>query len=81
MALCVTLFLLINSSNFLRCLLFVQSKDLFYRAAYKSESKWFLKTRSDEHKRSARNCDCDKKEIAKHSWGADQKKVVDRKAG
>ena len=36
---------------------------------------------SDEHKRSARNCDCDKKEIAKHSWGAEQKKVVDRKAG
>ena len=24
------------------------------------ESKWSLKSRSDEHKRSDRNCDCDK---------------------
>ena len=84
--LCVTLFLLINSYNFLRCLFFVQPKDFLYRAAYKSESKWSLKTRSDEHQRFARNCDCDKKEIAKHSWGADhnfswdQNKVVDRES-
>ena len=37
----------------------------------------------DEHKRSVRNCDCDKNEIAKHCWEPDhnfswdQKKVVD----
>ena len=42
------------------------------------------KSRSDEHKRSVRNCDCDKNEIAKRCWEADhnfnwdQKKVIDR---
>ena len=42
------------------------------------------KSRSDEHKRSVRNYDCDKNEIAKHCWEADhnfnwdQKKVIDR---
>ena len=30
-------------------------------------SKWSLKSRSNEHKRSNKNCDCDKNEIAKHS--------------
>ena len=30
------------------------------------ESKRSLKSRSDECKRSVRNCDCDKNEIAKH---------------
>ena len=36
--------------------------------------------------RSARNCDCDKNEIAKHCWEADhnfnwgQKKVIDRES-
>ena len=45
-----------------------------------------LKSHSDEHKRSVRNCDCDKNEIAKHCWEADhnfnwdQKKVIDRKS-
>ena len=33
---------------------------------YFGESKRSLKSRSDEHKRSVRNCDCDKNEIAKH---------------
>ena len=33
---------------------------------YFGESKWSLKSLSDEHKRSVRNCDCDKNEIAKH---------------
>ena len=53
-------------------------------AVYFGESKRSLKSRSDEHKRSARNCDFDKKEIAKHCWEADhnfswnQKKVIDR---
>ena len=37
------------------------------------ESKRSLKTRSDEHKRSVRNCDRDKNEIAKHCWEADHK--------
>ena len=52
-------------------------------AAYFGESKQFLKSRSDEHKR-VRNCDCDKNEIAKHCWDADhnfnwdRKKVIER---
>ena len=56
------------------------------QAVYFGESKWSLKSRSDEHKRSVRNCDCDKNEIAKHCWEADhnfnwdQKKVIDRKS-
>ena len=53
-------------------------------AVYFGESKRSLKSRSDEHKRSFRNCDCEKNEFAKHCWEADhnfsrdQKKVVDR---
>ena len=41
------------------------------------------KSPSDEHKRSVRNFDCDKNQIAKHCWEADhnfswdQKKVID----
>ena len=56
-------------------------------AVYFAESKRSLKSPSDEHKRSVRNCNCDKNEIAKHSWEADhnfnwdQKKVIERKAG
>ena len=52
-------------------------------AVYYGESKWSLKSRSGDHKRSVRNCDCDKDEIAKHCWEADhnfnwnQKKVID----
>ena len=48
--------------------------------------KQFSKFRSDEHKRSVRNCYCDKNEIAKHCWEADhnfswdQKKVVERES-
>ena len=48
------------------------------------ESKRHLKLCSDEHKKSVRNCDCDKSEIPKHCWEADhnfswdQKEVVDR---
>ena len=54
-------------------------------AAYFGESKQFLKSRSDEHKRSVRNCNCDKNEIGKHCWedhnfSWDQKKVVDRES-
>ena len=37
--------------------------------------------RSDEHKRSVRNCDCDKKEIAKHCWEVDQNFNWDQKKG
>ena len=50
------------------------------------ECKRSLKSRSDEHKRSVRNCHCDKNEIAKHCWEADhnfnwdQKKVTDRES-
>ena len=53
-------------------------------AVYFGESKGSLKLHSDEHKRSVRNCDCDKTETAKHCWEADnnfswdQKKVIDR---
>ena len=35
------------------------------QAVYFRESKWSLKLRSDEHKRSVRNGDCDKNKIAK----------------
>ena len=56
------------------------------QAVYFGESKRSLKSRSDEHKRSVRNCDCDKNETAKHCWEADhnfnwdQKKVIDRES-
>ena len=56
------------------------------QAVYFGESKRSLKSRSDEHKRSVRNCDCDKNEIAKHCWEADhnfnwdQEKVIDRES-
>ena len=44
------------------------------------------KSRSNEHKRSVKNCDCENNEIARHCWAADhnfswnQKKVVDRES-
>ena len=41
------------------------------QAVYFGESKPSLKSRSDEHKRSVRNCDCDKNEIAKRCWEVD----------
>ena len=41
-------------------------------AVYFGKSKRSLKSRSDELKRSVRNCDCDKNEISKHCWEADQ---------
>ena len=40
-------------------------------AVYFSESKRSLKSRLDEHKGSARHCNYDKNEIAKHYWEAD----------
>ena len=55
-------------------------------AVYFGECKQSSKSRSYEHKRSIRNRDCDKSEIAKHCWEAnhnfrwDQKKVVDRES-
>ena len=55
-------------------------------AVYFGESKQSLKSYSDKHKISVRNCDCDKNEIAKHCWEADhniswdQKEVIDRKS-
>ena len=42
-----------------------------HQVVYFDESKRSLRSRSDEHKRSVRNCDCDKNEIAKHSSEAD----------
>ena len=48
-------------------------------AVYFGKSKRFLKSRSDEHKRSVRNCDCDKNEIAKHCWEADHNFSWDQK--
>ena len=56
------------------------------QAVYFGESKRSLKLCSDEHKRSVRNCDCVKNEIAKHCQEADhkfnwdQKKVIDRES-
>ena len=55
-------------------------------AVHFGEFKRALKLRSDEHKRSVRNCDCDKNEIEKHCWEAnhnfcwDQKKAVDKES-
>ena len=55
-------------------------------AVYFSESKRSLQSRSDEHKRSVRNSDCDKNEIANYCWETDynfswdQKKDVDRES-
>ena len=46
---------------------------------YFGESKPSLKSRSDEHKRSVRKCDCDKNEIAKHCWEADHNFSWDKK--
>ena len=52
-----------------------------------NESKWSLKSLSDEHKRSVKNCNCEKNKTAKHCWEADhnfgwyQKKVVDMESG
>ena len=42
------------------------------QAVYFGESKQSLKSRSDEHKRSISNCNCDKNEIAKYCWEADR---------
>ena len=55
------------------------------KAVYIGESKQSLKLLSHEHKRSVKNCDCEKKDIATHCWEADhnsnwdQKEAVDRK--
>ena len=57
-----------------------------FEAVHFSESKRFLKSRSNEHKISVKSCDCncEKNEIPKHYWEADhnlnwdQKYVVDR---
>ena len=57
-----------------------------YKAVYLGESKRSLKLRSYKHKRSVRNCHCDKNEIAKHCWEADhnfycdQERVVDKES-
>ena len=56
------------------------------QAVYFGESKQSFKSHSDEHKRSVRNCDCGKNEIAKHCWEVDhnfiwdQKKDIDRES-
>ena len=39
------------------------------KSVHFSESKRSLISRSDEHKRSVSNCDCDKNEIAKNTAG------------
>ena len=58
----------------------------YCEAVYFGESKQSLILRSDKHKRSVRNGDCEKNEIAKHLWEIDhnfswdQKKVVDRES-
>ena len=55
-------------------------------AVHFGEPKRSLKSRSDEHKRSVRNGDCDKNEITKHcreaddNYNWDQKKVGDRES-
>ena len=54
-----------------------------YQAVCFGEPKRSLKWHSEQHKRSVRNCDCDKNEIPKHCWEGnqnfnwDQRKVLD----
>ena len=48
-------------------------------AVYFSEPKQSLKSRSDEHKMSARNCDYCKDEIPKQCWEADHNFSWDKK--
>ena len=43
------------------------------------ESQRSLKSISDEHKISVKNCDYDKREIAKNCWKADYKFSWDKK--
>ena len=53
---------------------------------YFDESERPLKSSSGEHKRSVKNCNCEKNEIVKHCWDTDhnfswdQKKVVGRES-
>ena len=55
-------------------------------AVYLGECKQYLKSSSEEHKRSVRNCDFEKDKTAKNCWEADhnfrwgQKKVDDRES-
>ena len=42
-----------------------------WKATCFGEFKQSLKSRSNEHKRSVRNCNCEKNKIAKHCWEAD----------
>ena len=46
---------------------------------YFGESKRSFKSRSDEHKKTVRNCDCDNNEIAKQFWYADHNFSLDQK--
>ena len=52
-------------------------------AVYFDESKRPLKSRSDKHKSSFKNCDSENSEVAKHCWKVDhkfnwnEKKVLD----
>ena len=48
-------------------------------AVYFGESKWSLKSRSDECKRSIRNWNCEKNKIAKHNWETDDNFSWDHK--
>ena len=56
------------------------------KAVYFSESKRFLKSQSDEKKRSVKKCDCEKNENVWHCWKEyynfswDQKEVVDKES-
>ena len=55
-------------------------------AVYLGECKQYLKSSSEEHKRSVRNCDFEKNKTAKNCWEADHnfrwghKKVDDRES-
>ena len=44
---------------------------VYLDAGYFDESKRTLKSRSNKHKKSIRNCDCENNEIAKHCWEVD----------
>ena len=50
-------------------------------AVYFGESKRSLKSRSNKRKKSVRNCDCGKNEIAKHCWETNHNFSWDQRKG
>ena len=74
-----------NRRMHVNCPNLVHDTDCECKAVFFSESTQSIKSQSDEHRRFAKNCDCEKYQIAKHyreednfSWN--QKNVVDKES-